>query len=67
MPAQTRLKRLFPIALSPAALADALQIDRRHIDHAIKYEGLPVYQRGNARRVLIKSAVEWVERCWKKG
>jgi len=66
MPSQSRLKRLFPVALSPAALADALQISRRKIDAAIRFEGLPVYRSGLARRVLIEDACDWIRRAWNK-
>jgi hypothetical protein len=46
MAKRVRKFRLFPVALSPASCAAALDVDRRKIDAAIKYEGLPVYQGG---------------------
>ena len=55
---------LFPVALSPNSLATVLQIDRRRIDHAIKYEGLTLYRKGKARRILIEDAVKWVRQYW---
>jgi hypothetical protein len=58
---------MFPIALSPAALADALGIDRRKVDHAIKHQSLSVYQLGASRRILVADAVDWVRTTWKKG
>lgn len=67
MPKRVRKFRLFPIALSPASLAAALDVDRRKIDHAIRFEGLEVFQHGNARRILVEDAVEWIRRTWKRG
>jgi hypothetical protein len=67
MPKRLRSFRLFPIALSPASLAAALDVDRRKIDHGIKFEGLPIYQHGAARRILVCDAVDWIRRTWKKG
>jgi hypothetical protein len=67
MPTRVREFLLFPVAMSPAACAEALQIHRRKIDRAIRFEGLPVYQNGSERRVLVQDLVDWVRRTWKKG
>ena len=65
--ARIRTFKLFPIALSPASLAAALDVDRRKIDAAIRVEGLPVYQNGAQRRILVEDAVDWIRRTWKRG
>jgi hypothetical protein len=63
-----RAKRLFPIALSPEALASALGMgDPRHVRNAIKTGELPVYERGKARRILVEDAVRWIKTYWKRG
>jgi hypothetical protein len=61
-----RVKRIFPIALSVAALADALDVDRRVIDAMVKAEQLPVYQIGAKRRVLVEDAVNAIRHYWKQ-
>jgi excisionase family DNA binding protein len=57
---------MFPVALSPEALADALGIHPRRVRAAIKAGELAVYQLGAKRRILVADAVEWVRTCWKR-
>lgn len=59
-------KRLMPIALSPAALARACDLERRHIDKLIHDGLLPVYQIGAQRRVLVEDAIEAFRQYWKQ-
>jgi hypothetical protein len=60
-------KRLMPVALSPAALAVACDLERRHIDKMISDGHLPVYRIGASRRVLVDDAVEAFRHHWKQG
>lgn len=64
---RARLKRLYPIALSVDALAEALGVHRRLLLAAVRAGELPVYQLGTKRRVLVCDAVEYVRTYWKKG
>jgi hypothetical protein len=59
-----RASTLWPVALSPASLADALDVDRRVIDRMIRLGQLPVYQIGVKRRVLIEDAVNAIRHYW---
>jgi hypothetical protein len=61
--ARARRKPLFPIALSPAATADALQIRLKVVRDAILSGALPAYQTDRRVRVLVADLVEWV-RTW---
>lgn len=61
-----RAQRLFPIALSPASLADALDVDRRVIDRMIMLGQLTVYQVGAKRRVLIEDATNAIRQYWRR-
>jgi excisionase family DNA binding protein len=60
-----RASKLWPIALSPASLADVLDVDRRVIDRMIRFGQLPIYQIGTKRRVLIEDAVNAIRKYWK--
>lgn len=62
--ARRNLSPLFPIALSPAQLAQTLQIDPGVIYAAISAGELKVYQRGVARRVMVMDACLWIEKHW---
>ncbi len=61
-----RRNAIFPIALSPAKLADCLGIRPDVIADAIKQDLLPVYRQGVKRRVLIADAVAWVRNTWER-
>jgi hypothetical protein len=57
-----RLKRLFPIALSFDAVAEALQIPRHVIHDAIYTTAeLRAFECGQCRRVLVEDLVAWVK------
>jgi len=55
---------LFPIALSPAALAQSLGVAPSVVYEAVRKGELKIYQRGLARRVLVLDACLWVEKYW---
>lgn len=57
-----RVTRLFPVALSPAALAEALTIPVAIIRDAIADASLPCHDIRNRRRVLVRDAEAWVKR-----
>ena len=61
---RANLSPLFPIALSPQRLAQALEVNPRVVMQAIKAKELPVYKLGLKRRVLIVDAVEWIREYW---
>lgn len=61
-----RRTAIFPIALSPAKLADCLGIRPEVVTAAIKQRALPCYRKGAKRRVLIADAVTWVRTTWEK-
>ena len=66
MPKRTRVKRLFPIALGPVALADALGVHHRVFAQMIA-DGLPVYRPPSGthkRRVLVSDVVEHIKAKW---
>jgi hypothetical protein len=65
MPRARRVRRLFPIALSPTELWEALggAVSQRAIIRAIKDGSLIAYKAKNGRRsVLVVDVVEWVRR-----
>ena len=72
--ARQRAFRLFPLALSPQGVSDALGIHRGKIDAAIHAGELAVYQHGAQRRILVCDVVDWIRdlkntgtwRRWKK-
>jgi len=61
-----RRNAIFPIALSPAKLAECLGIRVDVIADAIKQDLLPVYRQGVKRRVLVTDAIEWVRNTWER-
>jgi excisionase family DNA binding protein len=64
MPRERRTA-IFPIALSPAKMADCLGVKAEVIQDAIKDGELPCYQKGTKRRVLVSDCVAWVKRTWR--
>jgi hypothetical protein len=66
--ARARLKRLFPIALSTDAAAEALQIPRHVVHDAIYVTAeLRAYEAGQRKRILVKDLIAWVEQTWPRG
>lgn len=65
MPRERRTA-IFPIALSPAKLADCLGVSAEVVKDAIKSGELPCYQKGTKRRVLVSDCVAWVRATWRK-
>jgi hypothetical protein len=61
-----RRTAIFPIALSPAKLAECLGIRDTVVADAIKNDLLPVYRQGVKRRVLVADAIEWVRTTWER-
>lgn len=61
-----RLSPLFPIAVSPAELADQLGVRLEVISAAIKNGSLECFKHGLARRVLVEDAVEFVRKNWER-
>jgi hypothetical protein len=61
-----RRTSLFPVAVSPAKLADSIGMKRAVVADAIKNDLLPCYQKGLKRRVLICDAVEWIRNRWER-
>jgi len=61
-----RRTQLFPIALSPAKLADSLGVSPSVIANAIKEDLLRCYRIGTKRRVLVQDAVQWVKQSWER-
>lgn len=59
-----RKSRLFPVALSPQACADALDIRYQKIRDAIDASVLPAFKHGNQIRILVSDLEEWVRRHW---
>jgi hypothetical protein len=61
-----RKNRLFPVALSIDACADALSCPRSKISEAVYLSGeLAAYAGPNRSvRILVKDLVAWVERTW---
>jgi hypothetical protein len=64
MPRQNK-SPVYPVALSPARMAQALSIRADQITDAIRRGELPVYQLGVKRRVLVRDAARWIRRTWK--
>ena len=65
MPRQNK-SPVYPIALSPARLAQALDLRADQLTAAINAGELTVYQIGVKRRVLVRDAVRWIRRTWKQ-
>jgi hypothetical protein len=61
-----RRTSLFPIAVSPARLADSIGMKRGVVADAIKNDLLPCYRKGLKRRVLIQDAVAWIKNTWER-
>lgn len=61
-----RRNAIFPIALSPAKLAECIGIRAEVIADAIKQDLLPCYRQGTKRRVLVQDAVAWIKNTWEK-
>jgi hypothetical protein len=61
-----RRTALFPVAVSPATLAECLGIKRATVADAIKKDLLPCYRKGLKRRVLIQDAVAWIKNTWER-
>jgi hypothetical protein len=61
-----RRTALFPIALSPAKLADCIGIKPQVVTDAIKNDLLPCYRNGLKRRVLVQDAVAWIKNTWER-
>ena len=61
-----RRTAIYPIALSPEKLADALGILPRKVSASIKNDLLPCYRDGLKRRVLVADAIEWVRNTWER-
>ena len=61
-----RRNAIFPIALSPAKLAECLGIRAEVVADAIKNDLLPVYRQGVKRRVLVTDAIKWVRNTWER-
>jgi hypothetical protein len=55
--------RLFPIALSPARAAQALDLRPDQIAAMIR-TGLPVHKVGAKRRILVKDIYHFIRRNW---
>lgn len=61
-----RRTSLYPIALSPAKLADCLGVLPRVVADAIKLGDLPCYKHGTKRRVLVQDAVQYIKQHWRR-
>lgn len=61
-----RRTALFPVAMSPARLADCIGVKRATITDAIKNDLLPCYRKGLMRRVLVQDAVSWIKNTWER-
>lgn len=59
-----RVNRLFPLALSPQQMADALGIHIDRLRGLMRKAGTPIYTIGLKRRVLVADAVAMIrEHC----
>jgi hypothetical protein len=59
-----RANRLFPVALSPQEMADALGIHIDRLRDLMRKAGTPIYTIGLKRRVLVQDAVSMIrEHC----
>src|SRR5438552_2930831 len=65
MATRARKTRLFPVAVSPAMLADVLNVRAQEIQDYIA-AGLPCYSVGIRKRILVEDAVRFVRRHWKR-
>ena len=61
-----RRNAIFPIALSPAKLAECLGVSPRVIADAIKNGELECWKKGTKRRVTVESAVAWIKQTWER-
>jgi hypothetical protein len=61
-----RRTALFPVAVSPAKLAECIGIKPEVVADAIKNDLLPCYRKGLKRRVLIQDAVQWIKNTWER-
>ena len=61
-----RRNAIFPIALSPAKLAECLGVRPELVADAIKRDLLACYRQGVKRRVLVADAIEWVRNTWER-
>jgi hypothetical protein len=61
-----RRTALFPVAVSPAKLAECIGIKPAVVADAIKNDLLPCYRKGLKRRVLIQDAVAWIKNTWER-
>lgn len=62
---RARKRPLFPVALSPAAAADALGVSPKKIREAINSGALSAYDAGGNRvRILVCDLVEYVRSWW---
>jgi hypothetical protein len=55
-----RVNRLFPLALSPQEMADALGIHIDRLRDLMRKAGTPIYTIGLKRRVLVQDAVAMI-------
>jgi excisionase family DNA binding protein len=63
---RVRTSRLFPVAVSPAQAADALGVRAEEVRDLIESAGIPLYQIGMRRRVLIEDLVRAIRRHWQQ-
>jgi hypothetical protein len=61
-----RRTALFPVAVSPAKLAECIGVKRAVVTDAITNDLLPCYRKGLKRRVLIQDAVQWIKNTWER-
>lgn len=61
---RARVKKLFPIALSINAAADALMVRPEEVRDLIAVSGIPVFQLNMRRRVLVADLVEAIRKHW---
>ena len=54
-----RARPLFPIALSPQGVADAIGVDLKVITAAMKSAELACYQRGRKQCIPVMAVVTW--------
>jgi hypothetical protein len=63
---RARVKKLFPIALSINAAADALMCRPDEVRELIAVSGIPVFQQKMRRRVLVQDLVAAIRTHWPK-
>jgi hypothetical protein len=67
MPRSRRVRRIFPLAVTPTELAYSLGVSLRKVIAAIKNGSLICYAEDNGRRnVLIEDAVAWYRQTRKR-